>query len=288
VPTEAEEAASVTMETWFATWPVSYSEPESRFTELTLFLTAGQKPTRAQLAHLKTALEGLKTLGVPMTGLEVRLAPLKQRNWKESWKRHFKPLQIGRRLLLRPSWSRRRARPGQAVVVLDPGLSFGTGQHPTTCFCLMELVQERRQRSEQSVLDVGTGSGILAIAAAKLGYQPVHAFDFDPESIRVASANARRNRIANRIEFERKDLTRLPRHSSARYDVVCANLLADLLVAESSRILNRVQPGGLLVIAGILAREFAEVDRHFSSMGARQVRTRIEGEWQSGSYRISI
>jgi ribosomal protein L11 methyltransferase len=288
VPAEAEEAASATLETRFAAWPISYSEPESSFTELTLFLAADLKPTRPQLAELTVALRGLTGLGIPMAGLEVRLAPLANRNWKESWKRHFKPLPIGRRLLLRPSWSRRRASPGQAVVVLDPGLSFGTGQHPTTSFCLRELVREHNRRRQQSFLDIGTGSGILAIAAAKLGYQPVQAFDFDPESVRVASANARRNRVAGRIQFEQKDLTRLPRQSRAKYDVVCANLLADLLVAESSRILSRVKPGGLLVIAGILGREFAEVNAHFTAKGTHPLRMRTEGEWQSGSYRISV
>jgi ribosomal protein L11 methyltransferase len=211
---------------------------------------------------------------------------LAARNWKESWKRHFKPLEIGRHLLLRPSWSRRRAKPGQSVVVLDPGLSFGTGQHPTTTFCLRELVRARAHRKPQSFLDIGTGSGILAIAAAKLGYAPVHGFDFDPDAVRVARTNARRNRVEGSVRLGQADLSLLPLRSRQQQDVVCANLLADLLIRESARILNRVKPGGLLVLAGILEREFLELEQHYVSLGARPLRSRTEGEWCSGAYRV--
>lgn len=288
VPAETEEAAGIVLENRFGTWPISYAEPESNRTELSLFLSAERKPSRKQLSELSGALQALAGFGLSTSGLSIRLRPLANRNWKESWKRHFKPIEIGRRLLLRPSWSHRKARPSQAVVVLDPGLSFGTGQHPTTSFCLRELVRARNPRNPQSFLDIGTGSGILAIGAAKLGYGPINAFDYDPESIRVAAANARRNRVDGRLELARADLTRLPMRSRMRYEVVCANLLADLLIAEQARILNRVKPGGILVIAGILGREFFGVERQFTSLGAQPLRHRTEGEWCSGSYRIPI
>ncbi len=171
-------------------------------------------------------------------------------------------------------------------MVLDPGLSFGTGQHPTTSFCLRELVRARRRDHAQSFLDIGCGSGILAIAAAKLGYAPVRAFDHDPESVRVSSANARRNRVQERIRFREADLCKLPARSREAYDVVCANLLADVLIQEAPRILRRVKRPGLLVIAGILRAEFQRVNHFYRSRGLRILRTRVEGEWQSGAYRF--
>src|SRR5439155_23112501 len=116
----------------------------------------------------------------------------------------------GLALLLKPSWSRCRARRGQAVVVLDPGLSFGTGQHPTTRFCLEQIVARRTQDRGQSFLDMGTGSGILAIAAAKLGYHPVAAFDVDAHAVRIARANARKNGVADTLHPRRQDLRQLP------------------------------------------------------------------------------
>ncbi len=150
---------------------------------------------------------------------------MKREDWAESWKRHFKPIEIRVKarpsaarqsasqppsLLVKPSWSRRRAAKNQAVVILDPGLSFGTGQHPTTAFCLHEIARCRQPGTAQSFLDIGTGSGILAIAAAKLGYAPVQAFDFDPESVRVAGDNARKNRVTGRLKLTRGDLAKLP------------------------------------------------------------------------------
>lgn len=286
IPAIAEEPASAVIESLFAQWPISFTEPESGITQLSLFLAVDHPPSKAQLSELGTKLDALNSYGIPVGNPTVRVARLANRNWKHSWKRHFKPLQIGRHLLLRPSWSKRRAMPGQSLVVLDPGLSFGTGQHPTTSFCLRELVNARKENLNPSLLDIGTGSGILAIAAAKLGYTPVHGFDYDPDSIRVAGANARRNRVDHKIRFRRQDLSTLPARGRQKWDVVCANLLADLLTQEAGKILNRVKPGGVLVIAGILSKEFNTLDQHFTALGVQPIRTRTEGEWRSGSYRV--
>ena len=155
------------------------------------------------------------------------------------------------------------------MIVLDPGLSFGTGQHPTTEFCLRELVKRHDKTQSQSLLDIGTGSGILAIAAAKLGYSPVQAFDYDPQSVIVARNNSRKNRVADRIKLARADLTKLPHGSTKQYDIVCANLLANILIAERDRILARVKPDGALVVAGILKREFSAVQRAYGIAGWR-------------------
>src|SRR6185436_7115523 len=135
-----------------------------------------------------------------------------------------------------------------------------------------------------SFLDIGTGSGILAIAAAKLGCAPVHALDFDLDAVRIARANARSNRVERRLRLWRADLLRLPPVSSVRFDLVCANLTADLLVNESRRILARCGPAGLLVLAGILDSQFAAVRVHYERAGWRLVRTRREKEWRSGVF----
>ena len=102
---------------------------------------------------------------------KIEIAKVKREDWAESWKRHFHPIEIGKTLLVKPSWSKKRPAKNQAVVILDPGLSFGTGQHPTTSFCLHQIARGRKNGTPRpSFLDIGTGSGILAIAAAKLGY----------------------------------------------------------------------------------------------------------------------
>ena len=262
-------------------------------------------PTRRLALH--DGLRRIKSFGLEVGTARISVRKIPRQDWAESWKRHFKPLVIGDALLIKPSWSKRRPRKGQALVVLDPGLSFGTGQHPTTEFCLRELVRawERRhpcrrvstrnaparrqgcRRSQElprSLLDIGTGSGILAIAAAKLGYAPVHAFDFDSQCVRVARANARTNRVQHQIRITQADLTRLPRRAARQFDVICANLLANVLIAERDRILARLRPGGVLVVAGILKREFTEVRLAYEAAGLRLVANRREKEWCSGTF----
>ena len=215
-------------------------------------------------------------------GILIRKLP--RQNWAESWKRHFQPVEIGGALLIKPGWSRRRARPGQRVVVLDPGLSFGTGHHATTSFCLEQLAVCRRPGASQSFLDIGAGSGILAIAAAKLGYSPVQAFDYDPEAIRVSRANARRNRVPDRVRPRRLDLTRLPARRRRRWDVICANLTADLLASQAEKIRAWLKPGGQLIVAGILRSEFCRIRDQFETSGLTLARNGVKEEWHSGRF----
>jgi ribosomal protein L11 methyltransferase len=175
---------------------------------------------------------------------------------------------------------------GQAVVVLDPGLSFGTGQHPTTRFCLEQLVAARKEGNIQSFLDIGTGSGILAIAAAKLGYQPIEAFDFDLDAVRIAQGNARQNGVLREVHLTRKDLTRLPPGSRRQFNIICANLVYDLLLTEQRRILGRLKPGGTLVMAGILSCQFRAVRRVYESAGLKLKARQTENEWESGAFML--
>ena len=171
---EAEDAVAELLGTAFGQPASSYTDADTRQ------VTVSQSIFRTGQPGLAASKKGTRVWawnGSPASGLDIgpgsiSLKRIRQEDWAESWKRHFKPLVIGSALLLKPSWSRRRPRKGQAVVVLDPGLSFGTGRHPTTAFCLRQLVARRRRGEAQSCLDIGTGSGILAIAAAKLGYAP--------------------------------------------------------------------------------------------------------------------
>jgi len=244
---------------------------------------------------------------------KISMAKVRREDWAESWKQHFKPIEIKlshRRaaqceclssqkksetpvsrpsgtetsLLIMPSWSPRKPRKGQIVVVLDPGLGFGTGQHPTTAFCLHELARCGKFEARRSFLDIGTGSGILAIAAAKLGYSPVHAFDCDPEAVRVARANARANKVHKKLRIARGDVAKLPRHAVKQYDLVCANLISTLLLAERQRIRAVLKRSGTLVLAGILKSEFSRVQKVFGGLGLKLAVARTENEWRSGSF----
>src|SRR5208283_1062878 len=220
---------------------------------------AGRRRSQEQVR--REILDGLKRInrcGLKTGAGKIGIAKVRREDWAESWKRHFQPIEIefkdrrgelcepsissrksgrrgtspsgGKSLLIKPSWSKKRARKNQAVVVLDPGLSFGTGQHPTTAFCLHELARGGRIGARRSFLDIGTGSGILAIAAAKLGYSPVHAFDFDPEAVRIARTNARANGVHKILRISRGDVAKLPIRPGRQYDLICANLISPLLI----------------------------------------------------------
>jgi ribosomal protein L11 methyltransferase len=183
------------------------------------------------------------------------------------------------------------AKAGQAVIILDPGLSFGTGHHPTTAFCLKELARVADKVrpggcTATGFLDAGTGSGILGIAAVKLGFSTVDAFDFDSEALEVARGNARRNRVAEKIHFFEQDATKLK--VGRTYSVVCANLSTDVLKQAMARLAASVESGGLLVLAGILKKEFTLIEKAARRAKLQLVRKRNENEWSSGSFVKSL
>jgi len=281
---EAEDAVSEVLATTFGQPVSSYTDVVTRVTTVAVYLKDRSGWSKAKRAALGLGLERIAASGLNVGSRKISLRRIRRAEWAESWKRHFRPMAIGSALLLKPSWSRRRPRKGQALVVLDPGLSFGTGRHPTTAFCLRQLVARRGWGEPQSLLDVGTGSGILAIAAAKLGYAPVHAFDCDPQAVRVARANARRNRVSERISFCRQDLTRLPRRAEAQYSVICANLVSSLLLDQQARLLARLRTDGVLVIAGVLTAEFGQFKEALARAGLRLLTDRAKGEWRSGAF----
>jgi ribosomal protein L11 methyltransferase len=282
---EAEDAAVELLVRVFNRAAGVYTNEKTKVTVASVYCPKQSEWNPARHAALRQGLAAIKSGGLGIGAGKIVVRRLPREDWSESWKRHFKPISIGSRLLVKPGWSKRRPGKNQAVVVLDPGLSFGTGNHPTTLFCLRQVAGCRLDGESQSFWDVGTGSGILAIAAAKLGYRPIRAIDFDPQSVRVARENARLNRVLPQVRFSQTDLTKLPLRSTDHYDLICANLISDLLLAEKRRILHRLRPGGTLVLAGILKKEFTVVQKAYEAAGMKLVASLIQGEWRSGAFK---
>ncbi|HTR41035.1 MAG TPA: 50S ribosomal protein L11 methyltransferase [Pseudomonadales bacterium] len=287
---EAEDAIAEILGEIFHCPVSSFFNLEKKTNRVTVFLSNKIPPKN--LLELRHGLNRIKECGLDVGPGKISITKVRREDWAESWKRHFKPIEIRGSLLVKPSWSKKKPRAGQAVVILDPGLSFGTGQHPTTAYCLNEVarysgIKRQRDDSEKedpSFLDIGTGSSILAIAAAKLGYTRIRAFDFDPEAVRVARANARVNGVLKKIRIAHSDAARLPIKPVERFDVICANLISDLLVRERKRITAQLNPGGVLVLAGILKTEFSEVRQAYEKLGLKLISTKSKKEWQSGSF----
>ena len=280
----AEDAVGVLLELERGQTPSSYTDALTRLSTVSVYGEIETQDVAGIKRRLREGLQALAADGIDIAPARIQVKKVPARDWSESWKRHFKPLDLGPRLLVKPTWSRRVPKKTQALVVLDPGLSFGTGQHATTRFCLEQLVALRDPQSVQSMLDVGTGSGILAIAAVKLGYQPVNAFDFDADCVRVANENTELNEVAAVLSVTHDDITQVPKKPKQRYSVVCANLIYDLLIAERDRLLARVTPGGSLVLAGILETQFGMVRKAFEAAGWKLVAATTDKEWRSGTF----
>jgi ribosomal protein L11 methyltransferase len=309
---EAEDAVAELLGTIFNCNASSYFDVEPQTSVVSIYFSEKRFLSREVSEEIFAGLNRIKNCGLKIGSGKIKIAKVRREDWAESWKRHFKPIEIGNSLLVKPSWIKKRPRKNQAIVVLDPGLSFGTGQHPTTEFCLREMVrfgerarpgrgsmrlasnfltgrrgvrQNARGRAcSQSFLDIGTGSGILAIAAAKLGYKPVRAMDFDPEAVRVAQANSKANGVLRNIKILRGDVTGFLTKPKEQFDLVCANLISNLLIAERKKIVAQLEPSGILVLAGILKSEFWEVQKEFESLGLKLISSRSKKEWRSGSF----
>ncbi len=283
----AEETVTDLLEQIFSRRASSYTDALTLQTTVTVYLEHKPEKDALELRNVRTGLKRIIEAYPEMRSCKLELTKLVRKDWVDSWKKHFKAIEFGSALLVLPSWSKRRVRKEQALVRIDPGLAFGTGQHPTTHFCLSQLVSRRDLKKRQSFLDLGTGSGILAIAAVKLGYRPVEAIDLDPTAIKVSRLNARRNRVERAIRFQQKDVTKLSLQNPARYDLICANLIADLLMTEPQRITNRLKPDGALVLSGILTREFSQIQEHYHHAGLRLLSRVTAREWSSGCFAFS-
>ena len=208
---------------------------------------------------------------------ELRTRIIQEADWAEAWKSFFPVLRVGRRLVIRPTWRRHRARRDDVVIALDPGMAFGTGLHPTTRLCLaaLEPLAEDGRLDGARVLDVGCGSGILSIAAVKLGASDAFGVDTDPIAIESTMANARRNRLARRIRALAGSLP----SGEAAFDVVLANLIAGVLVPLAGVLRDELRPGGTLVASGIFIDREAEVRSAFEDAGLRVGARAAEGDW---------
>jgi ribosomal protein L11 methyltransferase len=281
---EAEDAVMELLGTIFNCSASSYFDLETQASVVSVFSPQKFVQPPEIRKHILAGLQRIKDCGLKIGSGTITISKVRREHWAESWKRHFKPIEIGDKLLVKPSWSKRRPLANQAVVILDPGLSFGTGQHPTTSFCLGEIVKRWVNERPQSFLDLGTGSGILAIAAAKLGYQPVHALDFDPEAVRITRTNARVNGVLNQIRITAGDVSKLRMSAQRQYDLICANLISNLLIAQRKRIVKQLRRSGTLVLAGILRSEFSQVRTEFEKSGLKLASAKSENEWRSGSF----
>jgi len=227
----------------------------------------GQREIEEALWHLSQ----LYPIPVP------RFRHLSEEDWAHAWKKHYRVLRVGQRIVVKPSWHTYTPRPDDVVVELDPGMAFGTGLHPSTRLCLVAL--EKHLIPGMSVLDLGTGSGILAIAAARLGAGLVMALDIDPIAVKAARANVSANKVEHIVSVKPGSWPTLEPHDQA-FDIVLVNILAETIVElVSGGLIHCLKEGGLIVVAGLIESQETMVVEALGVQGVDIVERLQEKDW---------
>jgi len=264
VPREAEEAAADILRR-YAPRGVAI-EPAGRCVVVKAYLPDSGGIARQRRA-VRRALASL-----PAT---IRTRWLREEDWAEAWKAFFPVLHISQRLVICPTWRRYRARAVEAVIRLDPGMAFGTGQHPTTLMCLRAL--EETVQPGADVLDLGTGSGILALAAARLGAASVLALDTDPQAVQAARKNVRLNDLGAVVRVEEGTLDDAP----SPFDIIAANISAPVIIELAGAMAAALRPGGVLIVGGFIEERAAPVAVALTAAGLSVQRTLSDGDWRT-------
>jgi ribosomal protein L11 methyltransferase len=198
--------------------------------------------------------------------------------WGEVWKRFFKPLRITKNIIVKPSWERYSATGRETVIEIDPGMAFGTGQHPSTSMCIEameEILLKDRTFQKWRVLDVGTGTGILGISAAKLGASSVMCVDIDDQAVEIAHKNVAVNHVGDRVVIVNSDVAKI----KGTFELIVANLTAETLIKIKSHLVKMMEKGGYLVISGIFEKNRQDVEKAFTRDDLISHKVIVDKEW---------
>ncbi len=255
--------------------PADPLPPPNEVTKLTAYF-----PWEADLHSVKRDFLDFLPLLAESFGAEpgtfLSAAEITDFGWAEKWKENFKPSRIGKRITVKPSWEPYSPSPEEVVVTIDPGQAFGTGTHETTQMCLQFLEEAfDGTPTPLRVLDVGTGTGILGIAAALLGAPLTLGIDVDPTGVEVAGENARVNGVEDRFHAATTPLSCV----EGRYDLILANVLAEILSDLKQEIADRLEPGGKLILSGIISEKGDWVAKEYEAAGFRLAGRKEEGQW---------
>ncbi|MEG2353372.1 MAG: 50S ribosomal protein L11 methyltransferase [Clostridium sp.] len=225
------------------------------------------------LEYIKQSVASLESFGIAMGDGLVSSCEVNEEDWENNWKQYYKPTKVGEKIVVKPIWEEYEEKQGELIVELDPGMAFGTGTHETTRMCIKGL--EKHVRESSTVFDIGTGSGILAITAAKLGAKEVIGVDLDPVAVDSAKQNVSFNNVSN-IDIRYGNLMEVVQ---GKADVVVANIIADIIMFLAEDVKNFVKEGGRFISSGIILDRKDDVINKLTECGFNIEEVNIEGEW---------
>ncbi len=259
--------------------PSIHTDPDKKNGYVSVYFNSKKEAKNAKNEIDKILNNAIKI--IPTTEYEISLNEIKEEDWTTPWKKFFHTKRVGKNIIIKPPWENfPNPQKDDIIIELDPEMSFGTGTHGTTQACLEFLEKLSTKKSNKTFLDIGTGSGILSIAAAKLGFSKIDAFDNSQDSLIAIGSNCRLNNV--KPNYFVADLNTYT--SKKKYDVVAANIISSILIKNAKTISSTVKPKGTLILSGILRKDFSKVSKIFSELGFLEKETKIIKEWKSGIF----
>lgn len=225
---------------------------------------------------IKEKIQGLKDFGIDIGEAIVELSQVDEQDWANEWKNYYKPTKVGKNVLVKPTWEEYEEKEGDLIIELDPGMAFGTGTHETTTMCIQQL--EKYVKKDSKVFDIGCGSGILAIAAAKLGAKEVVAVDLDEVAVKVSKENINLNKVKNKVVALHGNLTEVIKDKA---DIVVANIIADIIKILAKDVANFMKENAVFISSGIIHAKVDEVKESLIENGFEVVEVQTLGEWNA-------
>ena len=229
-----------------------------------------------KLSLIKDKINWLKKrdLGVDLGSLDIELTSVREEDWSNTWKKYYKPMKVSDRIVIKPSWETYNKKKGQVILTLDPGMAFGTGTHETTMLCMQAI--DQYIRPDHSLIDIGCGTGVLSIGALLLGAKAATAIDLDGNAVEIARKNAQINKVLDRMTLVHGNLLD---EIEGSYDIVVANIIADVINEISQYVTNYIKDGGLFISSGIIHERLDEVIEQIESVGLIIEKVAKMGEW---------
>lgn len=228
------------------------------------------------IENIKQKVLGLKDYGIDIGEGSVSLGQVKEEDWANEWKKYYKPTRVGQKIVVKPTWEDYENQEGDLVIELDPGMAFGTGTHETTSMCIREL--EKYVDGTKRVFDIGCGSGILAIAAAKLGAKEVVAGDLDEVAVKVSKENCELNNVSDKVVVKHGSLFEVV---EGKADVIVANIIADIIKILANDVSKFLSKDGVFISSGIIHAKIDEVVEALEKNGFEIVEIAKLGEWSA-------